>query len=273
MDDYTCRTDAIGRRIYYYRQRRVPASDVPIEVREQLVCEGTRTPRSSTYIADLPKDLREELANYVPYAEIPYPLEPRYWKRRGELFGAETPSKAAYAKAYKAAGKCTYGEELRINLPSCFLEAVRNYDLERAKQLAIRAINLRVSIIDESVDMRWWDPTIVAAVLATPGAIDVVSKLPHYDYISLIERVMQNLEHQRSTLVDWLSDRLFVARANAILNDESGRLTAPVYIQRTRTRSMQEQPRDRRQEIRNAINDLVTILHPKPTLVEKVMPL
>ena len=265
MGDYTCRTDAIGRKIYYYRQRRIAASDVPRDVLEQLVCVQERRP--TTYLADLPRDLREELANYIPYTEIPYPLEPRYWERRGKLFGAETPSKSAYSKAYQTAGKCTYGEELRQNLRGCFLEAMRTRDLERARKLAIQAFNMQIPIVDESTDITGWSPTILGIALFSPGTLEVLSKLPYYEYNTIAGRVIRDME-QDPTIADRLRDAMFGARVQAIVEDKTGKLMRPVYIPQVRTRSMKKVPRDRMQEIRNSIDELVGILRPSPEIVE-----
>ena len=205
MEDYVCLPDS---------RKRVPMFDPKVE---------------ESYLTILIPKLREELANYIPYDEIPYSLEEKYWKRRGEIFGANTPTKEEYGKVYLEKGGCTYGEELRKNIRGCFLEAANTADLSelepvlasvRVVELAKKASLMQIPLIDDGTDIRSWKPFTVLATLITVGAIDVVSKLPHDDYITLVTEMLHFVEKD-SKLSAYTRDILFFNRVNRIVHDRT----------------------------------------------------
>lgn len=262
--EYSCRLDTAGRRIFYRHGRRIAVAQVPRDIVENLC-------NSRTYLTTLPPELREELAEYVPYAQIPYDVSERYWKRRGARFGAETPTKKEYTREYQSRTGCTYGMELIENLPECFLRAVDKSDNLAALDLVKKAIELKIPVLREPVaHMESWNPGILTALLFTKGFVVVLSELPLHAYYMIIGDILRTIDDFPDTDSIKIRNALFASRAASILNDPS-KYTKPVYLRQLQTRSTTYGPeRDYNKEIWNEISKLKERLRPSPEIVEEV---
>ena len=248
MEDYACLP---------YQRKRVATFDI----------RGTE----ESYLTNLLPELKEELANYIPYDEIPYSLGEGYWRRRGMLFGANTPSKEEYAKVYSTSGGCTYGKELRGNIRSCFLDAARTHALEqtsdidrtlaglRVTELAGKATLMGIPLVDEDTDIRSWKPFTVLAIIASVGAIDLIAKLPHDDYVTLVSDML-HIVRKDTALSAHIRDGLFFTRVTQIVRDKTQLLVM---------RSEHGYP----QAVLDTFQSLITVIQPSSRLLQGFVPI